>query len=120
MTTIRKSSGSKVGQAVKKAPAKKGGTVKAPPASKSRSRDDVQPVPDRRPANILALIVVVLFGSLAAVGGTASYNAEQQHQGSAPATSAQPVKAVRATTTGLPDCTDPTRRSMDPTCAGGK
>lgn len=120
MTTARKSSASKVGQAAKKAPAKKGGAVKAPSAPKSRNRADVQSVPDRRPANILAVMLVVLLGSLAAVGGTASYNAEQQRRGSAPATSAQPVKAVRATTTGLPGCDDPTRRSMDPTCAGEK
>lgn len=118
MTTARKSSASKVGQAAKKAPAKKTTTTtpKAPAKAKAPA---VQPVPDRRPANIFAVMVVVLFGSLAAVGGTRSYNAERQ--GSvAPAPRPAAARAVVAPTGGTCEArnAEAMQRGMPPVDCG--
>ena len=119
MTTARKSSASKVGQAAKKAPAKKTTTTtpKAPAKAKAPA---VQPVPDRRPANILAVMVVVLFGSLAAVGGTRSYNAERQGS-AAPAPRPAAARAVAAPTSSTCEArnAEAMQRGMPPVDCGG-
>lgn len=118
-TTVKKSS--KVGQAAKKAPAKKTPTTAKPTAAaKAPKVRGVQPVPDRRPANILAVMVAVLFGSLAAVGGTMSYNAERQGS-AAPAPRPAAARAVAAPVSGTCEArnAEALKRGLPPVDCGG-